>query len=491
MTPSSIIVGVAAFVLLVGARAASGNRLIRRKLALSLVLMAAFVALSLARLYFIDTTTPGSDLATRQELAARLESIARLVFALGSIGALVSLLLNPFRADRVPDYFPTIVQDAIIIGTFMLVGIFLLGEKWLTLSAVGGFVIGFALQDTLGNMFAGLAIQVEKPFRVGQWIAVARYEGLVTEITWRATRLRTKTGDSIVVPNNILSKEAITNFSEPTSATRLFIEVGASYAAAPNDVKDVIGRAIENLDLVLKTPAPELIVADFAPSAILYRIKFWIDDYAADDRARDQVRRAIYYAFKRAHIEIPFPMQVQYHREERPARSEQRRAQIDRLFASLDVFAPLADSDRAALVTASEERLYGRGEAIVRQGEPGESMFVLSGGEVRVTLEPSGQEVARIGAGAYFGEMSLLTGEPRTATVSAVDDVVLLEITADTFRHLASVNPSVVEQISLEVARRREELERSREVAAVAAAAVPEARRSFLARVQKFLGFGG
>ncbi len=484
MTPYSIIVGVAAFALLAGARAASGNRLIRRKLALSLVLLVGFVALSIARLYVIDATTKDGG-----ELAARLDSIARLVFALGAIGAIVSLLLNPFRTDRVSDYFPTIVQDAIIIGAFLLVGIFLLGEKWLTLSAVGGFVIGFALQDTLGNMFAGLAIQVEKPFRAGQWIAVAGYEGLVTEITWRATRLRTKTGNAIVVPNNILSKEAITNFSEPTAPTRLFVDVGVSYEAAPNEVKAVMSKAIGTLDLVLPAPPPELVVADFAASAVVYRVKFWIADYADDDRARDQVRTAVYYALKRAKLEIPFPIQVQYRREQRPARDEQRRAELDRLVRSLDVFTPLADSERAALVAASDERLYGTGEAIVRQGEPGESMFVICRGEVRVTLEPGGQEVARIGAGGYFGEMSLLTGEPRTATVSAADDVVVLELTADTFRRLANVNPTVVEQISLEVARRREGLERSREVAAVAAAAIPEARRTFLARVQKFLGF--
>jgi small-conductance mechanosensitive channel/CRP-like cAMP-binding protein len=484
MTVYSIIIGVAAFALLGGARAASSNRLIRRKLTLSLVLLAGFVMLSLAQVVFIDPTQKA-----QAEIAARLESIAYLLLALGSISALVSLILNPFRADRVPDFFPTIVQDAIIIGGFLLVGIFLLGEKWLTLSAVGGFVIGFALQDTLGNMFAGLAIQVEKPFRVGQWISVASYEGLVTEITWRATRLRTKTGNSIVVPNNILSREAITNFSEPTSPTRLFVDVGVTYDAPPNEVKRVLLQALSVLDLLLKTPPPEVVVADFAASAITYRVKFWVADFAADDQARDQVRTAVYYALKRHGIEIPYPQQVQYAREETPARSDARGADLDRLVASVDVFAPLAEADRATLVAASAERLYGAGEAIVRQGEPGESMFVVCSGEVRVTLEPSGQEVARIPAGRYFGEMSLLTGEPRTATVSAINDAVVLEITAASFRRLASVHPAVVEQISLEVAARREGLERSREVAAVAAAAVPEARRTFLARVQKFLGF--
>ncbi len=490
MTPYSIIVGAAAFALLLGGRTASANRLIRRKLTLSMVLFGGFVALSLGQLYFSNLAPTDPDYASQKELAGRLDSIARLVFALGSINALVALLLNPFRVDRVPDYFPTIVQDAIVIGVFLLAGIFLLGEKWLTLSAVGGFVIGFALQDTLGNLFSGLAIQVEKPFRVGHWVAVGSYEGTVTEITWRATRLRTKAGNSIVLPNNFLSKEPITNYSEPIAPTRLFVEVGASYDAPPNDVKAAILQALGNVTVVLQAPPPAVVVADFAASAILYRVKFWIADYADDDLARDEVRTAIYYALKRRHIEIPYPAQVQYERVEAQARGAERVRELDRLVASVDVFAPLSDEDRAALVAASSEHLYGAGEPIVRQGQPGDSMFVVCRGAVRVTLEPVGQEVARIGAGGYFGEMSLLTGDPRTATVSAVNDTVVLEITADTFRRLAADDPAVIEQISFGVATRREALARSREVAAVATVA-PEAHLSLLSRVQKFLGLGG
>ncbi len=459
---------------------------------LSLLAFAAFALVALVRLLFVHPAGDPRDPAVQAaiELASRLDSIGRLVFALGAINALVALLLNPFRTDRVPDYFPTIVQDAIVIGVFLLAGIFLLGEKWLTLSAVGGFVIGFALQDTLGNMFAGLAIQVEKPFRVGQWIAVANYEGQVTEITWRATRLRTKSGDTIVLPNNILSKEAITNYSEPAAPTRVSVDIGITYDAAPNDVKRVLLQAISNLDALLKTPAPEIIVADFASSAIVYRINAWVADFTADARARDQVRTAVYYALRRNRIEIPYPIQVQYQHEAAAGEPEMRQRDLDRLVAAIDVFAPLSDHDRAALLASAHAHLFGAGETIVRQGDAGQSMFVVCRGEVRVTLEPNAVEVARIGRGGYFGEMSVLTGDPRTATVSAVDDATVLEITADTFRKLAEVHPRVVEQISLDVAARRAGLERSREVAA-AVVTVPEEHRSFVARVQKFLGFGG
>ena len=479
-----LIAGAAALAVTLALRAFTANRLVRSKLRLSLVAFSVYLLL-VGALAGGWAAAP-SDAA----LLAQIQSISRLLLALGLVTLVVVAAVNPWRVDRTPEHFPNIVQDAIIIGVFLVIGTSVMQEKFLTTSAVGAVVIGFALQDTLGNTFAGLAIQVEKPFRAGQWVRIGSFEGLVTAITWRATRLKTKNGDSVVMPNNILSKEAITNFSEPTTSTRLIVEVGVSYAAAPNDVKRVIAEAIRGLDLLLASPAPEVLVADFGASAIVYRVKFWIDDYAADDRARDQVRRAIYYALHRRHIEIPYPMQVQYRRVEYPLRSDQRTAELDRLVGSVDVFAPLTDSDRAALVAASADRLYGAGEAVVRQGDPGESMFIVGSGEVRVTLEPSGQEVARIPAGGYFGEMSLLTGEPRTATVSAVDDAVVLEITADTFRRLAAVHPDVVEQISLAVAARREGLERSREVAATSAVAAPEVRTSFLARVQKFLGFG-
>ena len=143
-----------------------------------------------------------------------------------------------------PERFPNIVQDTIIIGLFLVVATVVMQEKFLTTSAVGAVVIGFALQDTLGNMFAGLAIQVEKPFRVGHWITVGPFEGLVSEVTWRATKLRTKAGNLVVLPNAFISKEAITNYSEPTAPTRLEVDVGVSYGVPPNQVKAALAEAL-------------------------------------------------------------------------------------------------------------------------------------------------------------------------------------------------------------------------------------------------------
>ena len=176
-----------------------------------------------------------------------LRALARLVFVLAVINLVISVLVNPWRGDRPSDRFPAIVQDVALIGLFTIVATVLMNEQLLTTSAVGAVVVGFALQDTLGNLFAGLAIQIEKPFRVGHWIAIGDREGQVQEITWRATKLRTKAGQFLIVPNGIMSKEAILNYSEPTIPTRLEIEVGASYLTPPNEVKAAIAEALGQL----------------------------------------------------------------------------------------------------------------------------------------------------------------------------------------------------------------------------------------------------
>jgi len=471
-----LLIGAVGLVATLAFRVFTANRLIRSKLRLALFSFAGQLVLG------------GALLGGRNLLSAatieQFHSVTHLLLALGAVTFVVVIAINPWRVDRTPEQFPNIVQDTIIIGIFMVIGTSVMQEKFLTTSAVGAVVIGFALQDTLGNTFAGLAIQVEKPFRVDQWVRIGSLEGRVVEITWRATRLRTKSGDAVIVPNNVVSKEPITNFSEPAGPTRLVVEVGVSYAAQPNVVKKVILDALRDASLVLTEPAPEALVHDFGSSSITYRIRFWIADWGQDDLARDQVRACVYYAFRRTGIEIPFPIQVHY----RGAPATALLSDADRVawIEAVDLFAPLSVVDRAMLAGASRDRLYGAGQTIVRQGETGDSMFVVGRGGVRVTILPGATEVATIPAGGYFGEMSLLTGQPRTATVSAISDCVLLEISAADFRRIALAQPAVVEQVTAVVAERQAGLLRSRDSAAAAGGSV-ETPRSFLLKVREFL----
>ncbi|MEP7118088.1 MAG: mechanosensitive ion channel family protein [Acidobacteriota bacterium] len=466
-------VTVLALVAVLGALVAVRGRFLRGRLGFAAVMLLCALVLDVALARGI-----GDPLL--------VGGLARLMLTAGGILSAVSLLFNPWRLDRVSDRVPAIVQDVIVIALFAVAATALLDEKMLTTSAVGAVVVGFALQDTLGNLFSGLAIQVEKPFRVGQWIRVGDFEGKVEEVTWRATKLVTKAGQFVIVPNSTMSKDAILNFSEPTEPTRLEVIIGASYDAPPNLVKQALHEALENAPLVLQTPRADVVIEDFSSSSVSYRVRFWIADYARDSTARDQVRSNIWYTFKRRDIEIPYPMQVEYSREEVRTRPPERLQALAERLGKIDLFTGLDDVECARLADACPERIFGAGERVVRQGAAGQSMFVVLDGAVRVTLEPSGQDVAVIGEGGFFGEMSMLTGEPRTATVTAVDDAVLLEISSDRFREQALRRPALVEHVSNAVATRRTGLAEAQAAADQAQATVP-APQSLLRRIQQFL----
>ncbi len=474
MSYPGIIMGVAAFAATLVLSGLTLNRFVRRKLRLSLFLLAGFLIIHLVLAFNLDP-----------EIRGNLTSFAKLAFAAGLINALVVSFINPLRVDRVPDRFPTILQEFIVIGLLLVVATFVFHDKLLTTSAVSAVVIGFALQDTLGNAFAGLAIQSEKPFNIGHWVRVGEFEGRVAEVTWRATKLRTKSGNFVVLPNNIVSKEAITNYSEPAAPTRLEIEVGASYLAPPNAVKAAIAEALANAPRALKAPAPDILLVGFADSAITYRARFWVEDYERDEVARDEVRTAIYYSFQRHGIEIPWPIQVQYEKDWKEPDPDVKVQERERLLAGVDLFATLSAEQRRELASATTSRVYGNGEAIVRQGDSGHSMFIVGAGRAVVLLEPDRKEVATIDRGGYFGEMSLLTGEPRTATVVARGDAVVIEIDAELFRTLGATHPHAIEQIGVAAVTRRTELDEIRN--APQGAVVADAPATFVARMKKFL----
>jgi small-conductance mechanosensitive channel/CRP-like cAMP-binding protein len=475
--PGHVILSVTAIAVMLGIMSLTVNRLIRRRLRLSIVLLVAYVLVDASlRLY-------GSHFS--DETQKQLTAFDKLALAAAFINAAVFVLINPLRVDRVPERFPIILQDFIVLALILLASTFL-SQQLLTTSAVSAVVLGFALQDTLGNAFAGLAIQSEKPFQVGQWIKVGDYEGRVAEVTWRATKLRTKSGNFAILPNNIIAKEVITNFSEPAAPTRMTVEVGASYQAPPNKVKAVIMEAMRHSSYVLAAPAADVLTASFDASAITYRARFWIDDYGADDLARDEVRRAIYYSFQRHGIEIPWPIQVQYEKEWREPDLSDKVQETERLLGSIDLFAGLTPELRHEIADASPTVVFGSGETIVRQGENGQSMFVVVSGAVSVVIEPSRDEVARIDAGGYFGEMSLLTGEPRSATVLAMADVVVVEIGADLFRRIGAVHPDAIEKIGVAAMVRRAGLEKARTAATSATVTVETA--NLMTRMKRFLG---
>ena len=455
--------------------AAGKNHHIRAKLLLSAAVFAAYAAIALGVRYgTLDA-----------ELLLQFRTIQPLLLIFGLINLIVPLAINPWRDDRLPERFPNIVQDALVFFLFAAAAALILRDRVLAATAAGAVVLGFALQDTLGNLIAGLAIQIEKPFRVGHWVQLSGHDGLVSEITWRATKIRTKSGNFVIVPNSVLSKDTITNYSEPTAHTRVELEVGASYDSAPNVVRATILDAIRDEPLLTRDRQPEVLVSDFGAYAITYLVRVWTTDFAADFIIRDRVRTAIYYAFRRARINIPYPIQLHLNRDwsEPPA----DRDKLVSTLAAAKIFTALTDTQRGAILRTARSGVYGRGEAIVREGDAGSSMYVVVDGEAAVTLDSSTEPVARLRAGDFFGEMSLLTGDPRSATVRAATDCDVIELTADGFRNVVMAEPIVADLVCAAVDARRTELEEHRAATAVGAASVAQEPRSLVWRMRQFL----
>ena len=348
--PFWVIAGAALVVTSLGLRRATINRHIRGRLLLSAILFAVFT-LTAASLYWLSISA---------DLAETLQSINWLVITFATVNLVVALSINPWRVDRIPDRFPNIVQDTLVIALFALVATLILRDRMMATTAVGAVVIGLALQDTLGNLFAGLAIQIEKPFRVGDWVTIGGQDGLVSEITWRATKMRTKAGNFVVVPNSVLARDIITNYCEPTRSLRLQVEVGASYEVPPNVVKSVIGEALQSAPEILHDRAPEVLLAEFGNSSVVYRVRFWVNDFETDERSKDLVRSIIYYAFKRNNITIPYPIQVEMTADEGGVVPVRHAVAADAL-ASVPLFSPLSPEERNALLAVAKPVQYATG----------------------------------------------------------------------------------------------------------------------------------
>lgn len=294
-----MLVGLTLAVLALAARGLSANRVIRSRAVTSALLFLAYAIAAVV----------AQRLAVDADMARQLQIIQETSMVFGSINLLVTLAINPWRADRTPDRFPGIVQYSIILGLFLVVSMLVVGRGFLATATAGAVIVGLALQDTLGNFFAGLAIQIEKPFRVGDWVNLWE-DGMVMEVTWRATKIRTKNGHVVIVPNNVVAKNTVTNYSQPALQVRLEVEVGVSYDSPPNVVKATIRTAIADEPLIDRSREIDVLIVNFADSSVTYRVRVWMTDFAADQRLCDSIRSRINYAFRRDGIVIPFPINV-------------------------------------------------------------------------------------------------------------------------------------------------------------------------------------
>ena len=359
-------------------------------------------------------------------------------------------------------------------------------------SSAVAVIVGFAMQNLLGNVVAGVALEVARPFRPGDWLIFDEKLAEVMEVNWRSTKLRTNDDTWLDIPNSLLVSRTITNLSFPTRQHASRITVAVDYGTPPNVVKEVLIKAITPSVGVLRKPAPKAFLKDFADSAVIYEVKFWLDNENQHNDIFDSVRTNIWYALHRAHIRMPYPVRtVQLERTSAHAHVQDVPAATRAILRKKPFFQCLDDSESEQLLSQGRLQRFGHGEPIVVQGHEGHSMFVLLHGIARVLVESNGdsQQVAVLRDEDCFGEMSLLTGEPRMATVVAQGDCEVLEIKKETLGELMQRNPCVLERLSALLAERRMQTE-GVIANTTSQAAAKEAKNAYTARfIQKVASF--
>ena len=387
---------------------------------------------------------------------------------------LASLLLSVLRIvavgvlERMGRPLSRILLD--VVG-WLLVGVALLSTLYdagiragdlFTGSAVVTAVLGFALKDTLGNVFAGLAIHAEHPFGVGDWIqydAEPSHVGRVVEINWRATKVLTLDEAHVIIPNGQLAQASIRNFTKPEPWSRRSLHVITPYDVPPQQVQDIILEAIAGSFGVLRHPAPSVVTSGFTDRGVEHWVRLFTTAFDQRDRVDGMARDRIWYALARHGIRIPVAARtvqlVTPPPPETPETAVERR--INRL-ERLELLEPLDPGLVRRLAAGSEERLYAAGEQVVRQGDTGSSMFVVVAGCLEVTARAADDgpmaTLAHLGPGEYFGEMSVMTGAPRVATVTALEETELLEVGKESFASILAAEPRLVEALGKELRAR-------------------------------------
>jgi small-conductance mechanosensitive channel len=360
-------------------------------------------------------------------------------------------------------------------------------------SALLSVVLGFALQESLGNLFAGLTLNAERPFDSGDWVSFGKWTGRILDVGWRSTRLITLDEDEVLVPNGLISREVVVNHSRPSARDCVELNVRLDLDTSPARAKQVLLDTVRGRRGVLDEPKPTAEIAQFHEDGVDYRLRFHTPDYGNERAVLDEVQQALWYALRRAAIELPYRQQTLSVRE-RPADSEERRrkehlAEAEDLLSRIDFVAALKPEARQKLAAHARFLEYGPGEAVVRQGDPGDTFYLVARGEfaVRVRLEGGEKEVARLSRGHFFGEMSLLTGEPRTATVVAAGDAALLGVDRDAFSRVFTADEGVFEELARIIAGRKAQLASARAEGVAAQVASPE-QHTLLARIRGIFG---
>lgn len=355
-------------------------------------------------------------------------------------------------------------------------------------STILGIVVGLALQDTLGNLFAGLALQADQSFQVGDVIAIGSLgTGVVESVSWRGVKIRTFQNKLLVISNAAMGKEAIEVAPKGNLNARI-VFFNTVYTASPAHTAHLIREAVRQSENVSPKMRPIVRIRGLAADGLDWEVKYWLEDYSKYNDSDAAVRQRIWYVFQREKIDFAYPTRTVHIVEKAvEVEPEELVTTITERLNLVSIFAPLSDDEIERLANASTSRVYAPGEAIVRMGQPGNSMFVVIRGSVKVQIPENTYQktLTTLHENDFFGEMSLLTGEPRSAAVIAIEETEVLRIDKDGLKPIFESNPTLAESVYELIEERKQHLSID---AGLEEEAKAETRKGVMKSIKKFFG---
>ncbi|HLW70486.1 MAG TPA: mechanosensitive ion channel family protein [Candidatus Binataceae bacterium] len=309
------------------------------------------------------------------------------------------------------------------------------------------------------DLFSGLLIQSQRPFRPGDWVRIGDHVGQVQETGWQATRILTRTRESVTIPSNALAKDLFINYSvvRPV-ADEIFLDLG--FAEAPGAIETAVRALLADVPDVVKDPPPEVGPCEYTDGAVRYRIRYWLTDYGRQEIVRARIIRSLWYVLRRHRLAPPTHPVAPSH----PSFDSVAEPRLMEELRRVDLLKELSDADLRIILPSIKVADYGRGEVLIRQGEVGDRFFILRRGTAEAVDEGSNGRgpivvgfIEHSSERNFFGEMALLKGEPRNATIRAATDVEVLEIERTGLTHLFRANPEIAQGIARIAAAREQE----------------------------------
>ncbi len=408
----------------------------------------------------------------RLTIALVPREVCLFIVALGNIRIVIAFVTGVLLARRQVPRILGEVSIAIALVVYALFRMDAMGVNLTTITfsatALVG-AIGFALQPTLGNLIGGISVQADNTCRLGDWIEVDDVIGEIVSVRWRYTALATVNNVTIVIPNADLMKNRVTVIArrgELRVPWRRQIEFTVGYEWTPGQVLAVVGAALQRVEIpfVEPNPRPQCVCAAFDASAIKYVVYYWLSDTKTYLTTDSRMRVHIYAALGRAGMEIPISRSELYlhsARDTQATRATDERESRVGLLRSLELFAALTAEEAQALATQLIPTPFAAGDVATKQGEPSDSLYILARGEVGIFRDaepgapPGRHRLAKLPAPAFFGEMGLLTGQARTATIIAETDALCYRLDKAGFEAIIRARPELADAMSKTVTARQ------------------------------------